>query len=172
MEFSKLISERYSVRQFKNEHLSQDVVDKILNAGHLAPTGCNFQPQKILVINTDSSIEKLKDCTRCHFDAPTAFLVCYDKEQSWQRKYDGALSAPVDASIVATHMMLAAHDIGIGCTWVMHFNPAKMREAFNIPESYEPAALLVMGIPHPENQPNKLHFEYKDISENVFYETF
>ena len=82
MDFEKLISERYSVRSFKQEHLPQEVVEKILNAGHKAPTGCNFQPQRILVINTDESVEKLKKCTKCHFDAPTAMLVCYNKAES------------------------------------------------------------------------------------------
>ena len=51
MEFEKLIKERYSVRQFRPEHLPQNVVDKLLQAAHLAPTGCNNQPQRILVLN-------------------------------------------------------------------------------------------------------------------------
>ncbi len=58
MEFEKLISERYSVRKFKQEHLTKECVDKILNAAHLAPTGCNYQPQRILVLNTDEATEK------------------------------------------------------------------------------------------------------------------
>lgn len=52
MEFNELIAERYSARKFKNEHLPQEIIDKILAAGHKAPTGCNFQPQRILVLNT------------------------------------------------------------------------------------------------------------------------
>lgn len=58
MEFERLIAERYSVRSFKPEHLSKEVIEKILAAGHLAPTGCNFQPQRILVMNTDRVIRK------------------------------------------------------------------------------------------------------------------
>ena len=64
MEFEKLIAERYSVRSFRQEHLSMEVIDRILSAGHLAPTGCNFQPQRILVLNTDASIEKLRACIK------------------------------------------------------------------------------------------------------------
>ena len=56
MDFEKLIDERYSVRNFKSEHLEQTVIDKILEASHKAPTGCNYQPQRILVLNTDESI--------------------------------------------------------------------------------------------------------------------
>ena len=172
MEFEALISERYSVRNFIPEHLPQTVIDSILAAGHKAPTGCNYQPQRILVLNTDEAIAKLKGCTKCHFDAPTAFLVCHNKEESWERKYDGARSSPVDAAIVATHMMLAAHNEGIGCCWVMHFNPFAMRDAFGIPESIEPVALLVMGYPSSEAKPLALHYESRPMDEVVFYDHF
>lgn len=172
MEFDKLIAERFSVRNFKNEHLPQNVIDEILKAGHLAPTGCNFQPQRILVINTDKSTKKLKDCTKCHFDAPCAMLVCYNKEESWVRKYDGALSAPIDASIVATHIMLKAHSIGVGVCWVMHFDPDAMRKSFNIPENIEPVALLVMGYPDDNATPKDMHFQFRPIDDVVVYDTF
>ncbi len=172
MDFEKLIDERYSVRNFKSEHLEQTVIDKILEAGHKAPTGCNYQPQRILVLNTDESIEKLKECTKCHFNAPTAMLVCHNKDESWKRMYDGALSSPVDAVIVTTYMMLAAQNEGVGTCWVMHFDPAKMRETFSIPENVEPVALLVMGYPSDDAKPLDLHFKSRPIDETVIYDSF
>ncbi len=172
MEFEKLITERYSVRKFKSEHLSAECVKKILDAAHKAPTGCNFQPQRILVINTDEAIEKLKKCTRCHFNAPTAMLVCYNEEESWKRPYDGALSAPVDAAIVGTHMMLAAHNMGVGCCWVMHFNPAVMKEEFDIPDNINPVALLVMGYPDETATPHEFHNTFRPLDEVVVYDKF
>lgn len=172
MEFAKLIEERYSVRSFKPEHLPQEVLEKILDAGHRAPTGCNYQPQRILVLNTDESMEKLRGCTKCHFHAPTALLVCHCAAESWVRKYDGALSSPVDAAIVATHMMLAAHNEGVGCCWVMHFDPAAMAEAFGIPEGVAPVALLVMGYPAEDAKPLPLHFKTRPRSETVVYGHF
>lgn len=172
MDFEKIISERYSVRSFKQQHLPKEVVDKILAAGHKAPTGCNFQPQRILVLNSDEAIAKLKDCTKCHFGAPTAMLVCHNKDESWKRVYDGALSSPVDAVIVATHMMLASHNEGVGVCWVMHFNPEKMREAYNIPDNYEPVALLVMGYPSEDAKPIEMHYKFRPMDETVFYDSF
>ena len=172
MEFQKLITERFSVRQFTPEHLDADVIDKILEASHKAPTGCNYQPQRILVLNSDESIEKLSKCTKCHFNAPTAMLVCYNEDESWKRPYDGALSAEVDASIVATHIMLAAHDIGVGCCWVMHFDPFKIKEAFNIPQNVKPISLLVMGYPAPEAKPLDMHYKFRPMEDVVFYDTF
>lgn len=172
MEFEQLISERYSVRSFKTEHLPQDVIDKILEAGHKAPTGCNYQTQRILVLNTDASINKLRSCTRCHFGAPTAMLICHNKDESWKRPYDGALSSSVDAAIVTTHMMLAAHNIGVGSCWVMHFNPSSMREAFGIPENIEPTALLVLGYPSEDSKPLDLHYKNRPMEEVVYYDHF
>lgn len=172
MEFTNLIETRYSVRSFKPGHLPREVLEKILRAGHLAPTGCNYQPQRVLVLNTDESMEKLRTCTKCHFGAPTALLVCHNTAESWVRKYDGALSSPVDAVIVATHMMLAAHNEGVGCCWVMHFDPAAVREAFGIPAGVEPAALLVLGYPAENAKPLPLHFQTRPQEETVVYDHF
>lgn len=172
MDFLKLASERYSVRKFQDKNLDKETLDKILKAGHIAPTGCNNQPQRILVLNTPESVEKLKKCTKCHFDAPTAMIVCYNKDESWVRKYDGALCAPVDASIVTTHMMLMAHALGVGSCWVMSFDPKALKDEYNIPENYMPQAILVMGYPHKDSVPAPMHAELRPIEETVFYETF
>lgn len=172
MDFEKVIADRYSVRKFRNTHLAKEDIDKIIYAAHFAPTGCNYQPQRILVLNTDEATEKLKKCTRCHFDAPCAMLVCYNKDETWTRPYDKAESAPVDGAIVATHMMLEAQNIGVGTCCVMHFNPTAMRETFNIPQNIEPLVLLVMGYPHPEATPLDLHTKSRPLDEVVFYDTF
>ncbi|MBQ8716629.1 MAG: nitroreductase family protein [Clostridia bacterium] len=172
MDFLKFAAERYSVRSFESRHLEQEVIDKILACGHIAPTGCNYQPQRILVLNTDGAIEALKGCTKCHFNAPTAMLICYNKDESWVRKYDGALSAPVDAAIVTTHMMLMAHALGVGSCWVMHFDPEAMRKTFQIPENVIPTALLVMGYPAEGAKPLELHAAARPLDEVVCYDSF
>lgn len=172
MEWNQLIAERYSVRSFKPEHLPQSVIDNMLEAAHKAPTGCNYQPQRILVLNTEEAIAKLQKCTKSHFNAPTAMLVCHNTEESWKRAYDGALSSPVDATIVATFLMLAAQNEGVGTCPVMHFDPKAMRETFRIPENIEPAVLLVMGYPSTEAKPLHMHFETRPMDEVVVYDTF
>lgn len=172
MEFEKLISKRYSVRKFKEEPLSEKIINKVLKAAKSAPTGCNYQPQRVLVINSAEALEKLKGCTKCHFNAPCAFLICHNKEESWVRPYDKALSSPVDAAIVSTYMMLSLHNEGAGCCWVMHFNPENIKKEFNIPENTEPVALLVAGYPSESSEPLDMHFKSKSEEDFVFYETF
>ncbi len=172
MSFIDLAKKRYSVRKFTDKPLEDDIVQKILQAGYVAPTGCNNQPQRILVINTKDSIEKLRQCTRCHFGASTAMLVCYNKDECWYRPYDSEPCGPMDASIVTTHMMLQATDLGIGSTWVMHFNPTSIREAFNIPENIIPVALLVMGYPAQDAAPLSGHTDFRPENEIVIYDHF
>ena len=169
-DFLTLAAERYSVRSFKRDPIPREITESILRAGHLAPTGCNYQPQKIYVIQTPQAIEKLKKCTRCHFDAPAAILVCYDKTLSWKRKrYDGAECGPIDASIVTTHMMLEAWEQGIGSCWVMYFDPEAMRREFDLPEEQEPVALLVMGYPAVDAKPMDLYSRFRTEDEIVKY---
>lgn len=172
MDFLKLAAARYSVRNFTKEPLPRAVLDKILQAGHLAPTGCNYQPQRILVLTEPESMEKLKRCTRCHFDAPAAMLVCYNKDECWVRKFDGKNCGVSDACIVTTHLMLEAHCLGVGSTWVMYFDPEAVRREFNIPENIKPVALLMLGYPAPEAQPNRLHEEFRPMEDVVYYESF
>jgi len=171
-DFLRLAAERYSVRKFSDRPIERDIMDKILEAGRLAPTACNGQPQRVLVLSSKESMEKLRKCTECHFDATAAILVCYDKDVCWKRGYDGKSSGDIDASIVTTHMMLAAWELGIGTTWVMYFMPEAMREEFGIPQNIEPVALLVMGYPAEDANPSPGHATRKPLAETVTYEHF
>ncbi len=172
MDFLTLAEARYSVRSFQEKKVEEEKLEKILKAGHLAPTGKNTQGQRILVLNTEENLEKLKECTKCHFDAPLALLVCYDPKDAYIRPYDGANAAPIDASIVTTHMMLEVTELGLGSTWVMHFNPEKMRDTFAVPKELEMCALLVIGYPSEEAKPIAMHSECDDPKNLVFYNQF
>lgn len=172
MSFLDLAKKRFSVRKFVDKPLSNEVVQSILDAGLVAPTGCNYQPIKILVLNTKESIEKLRDCTRCHFDCPTAMIVCYNKDECWHRPYDKAPCGPMDASIVTTHLMLQATDLGVGSTWVMHFKPSALREAFAIPDNFEPVSLLAMGYASLDAMPSSGHFQKKNQEDIVVFDKF
>lgn len=164
MNFIELAKERYSLRTFDKKKVEKEKLDLVLKAGQLSPTACNNQPQRILIIESDEALEKLKNCTTCHFDAPIAILVCANKDEAWKRTYDGKIHTDIDASIVATHMMLQAAELGLGTTWVGHFDPALTCTSFNIPENYEPVCILPLGYPR--------HFQRKDISETVTYNKF
>ncbi|KRU28236.1 nitroreductase [Clostridium sporogenes] len=172
MNFIDLAKERYSVRNFDTKKIEQEKLDLILKAGQLAPTAVNYQPQRILVIESTEALEKLKTCTIYHFNAPMALLICADKNEAWKRSYDGKRHTDIDGSIVATHMMLQAAELGLGTTWVGHFDPSAIRNAFSIPTNLEPICLLPVGYPSKDAKPNPNHQKRKDISQTVFYNHF
>jgi len=172
MNFMELVKARYSVRSFDPRPVEKEQLDLVLQAGQLAPTAANRQPQRILVVASDEGMEKLKDCTPYTFDAPMVLLVCTDISLSWKRKYDGDDSGVVDAAIVATHMMMAAAELGLGSTWVGSFDPDALRTVFSIPETLIPVCLLPMGYPSAASQVPPSHFTRKDIFETVAYDSF
>lgn len=172
MIFSQLASERFSCRQFTQQPVEQEKIDIILKSALVAPTAVNRQPQRILVLNDKEKLSKINECTKYGFDAPLCFIICYDKSKAYNRGYDGKNSAEIDASIVTTHMMLQAQDIGLGTTWVMAFNPEKVRDCFNIPSELEVLALLPTGYPAEDAIINPLHSKYIDIDEMVSYNEF
>ncbi len=169
MDFMELAAARYSVRKFDDRPIEQEKLDKILHAGLIAPTAKNQQPQRVFVLRSAEAIEKLKTCTQCVYGAGTALLVCYDVGESWKRPFDGKDSGDVDTSIVLTHMMLEAWELGIGSVWVMFFDAAKLREAFSLPENLVPVSLMPIGYPAPDAAPSPRHTESRPESDLVSY---
>ena len=61
--FLELAQSRYSVRRFDGRKVARDVIDRILRAGQVSPTACNRQPQRILVIDDEETLARLRKCT-------------------------------------------------------------------------------------------------------------
>ncbi len=173
MAFVDLAHARYSVRKFKDKPIEREKLERILTAGQAAPTACNNQPQRILVVENAEAHEKIKKCTPFHFGAPIVLVICYDKSESWKRlKFDGKEFGEQDASIVASHLMLEAADLGMGTTWVGYFDPDAVRKEFALPENIVPAVLLPLGYPADDAVPNERHAQRKPLAETVFYNHF
>ena len=171
---SEFIKDRYSCRKFKNTPVEKEKIEKILEAALVAPTACNLQPQRILVLTDKNIIKALDDekCTRYTFDAPLIFVMCVDRSKAWTRKYDGISSAEVDSSIAMTQMMLQAQELGLGTTWVMALNPDIAKKVLNIPENLGVISFMPTGYPADDAQINPLHYKHIDIDEMVKFNKF
>lgn len=162
-EFLNLTKKRFSCRSFSGQPVSDRHIEAILEAGRLAPTAANRQPVHVWRVASPEGLSKLKEATRFTFDAPVVFVVGCRKEDAWVRGYDGHNEAEVDASIVCTHMMLEAADLGLGSTWVASFDPEVIKSLFPQTQGWQVVALLPVG--HPSGEPSSRHSERKPIEE-------
>ena len=168
MTFQELAKNRYSVRSFLETPIEKEHMDLILEAGRVAPTACNFQPQKIYVARSAEAREKLASVCRCTFGAPVILVVGYDRTRDWKNKLmPGLTSGETDAAIVCTHMMLQAADLGIGSCWVGYFNPDQVAEVLGLPENITVTALLPIGYPAENAEPLPLHSQYRELADTV-----
>lgn len=173
MDYEDVFRKRYSVRKYKDQLVEEEKLNKILEAGRLAPTAGNHQPQRILVVNSEEGIAKMQECTPCHFLAKLLFLVCYDRQAEHHNHYgDQRPYGEVDASIVLTQMMLEVFNLGLGSVWVGLFNPELLRNNFDIPDHYEILGIMPVGYPDDEVEPSKMHYEKYPVEHTIFYNTY
>lgn len=168
MTFLELAKTRYSVRSFQNRPIAEEDMNRILEAGHVAPTACNNQPQKIYIAQSEDARKKLAAVCRCTFDAPVILVICYDRNLDWKNKLQpGYESGQTDAAIVCTHMMLEAAELGIGSCWVGYFNAHRVAEVLGLPENITVSALLPMGYPADDAKPLPLHSQFRELRDIV-----
>ena len=167
-DFLDLASSRYSVRHFSNRQVPEDLVDKIIQAGRVAPTAVNSQPQTIYVIKSADAMEKLNGISPCIYGAPHAFLICYDDARTCKRGDNGSYGE-IDVTIVLTHMMLEAWNLGVGTCPVGYFDADAAIREFSIPEGIHPVLLLPFGYPAPDALPSKSHSSIRPVDETVKY---
>ena len=171
MNFLALAKERYSLRQYSSRPVEPEKLDAILRAASLAPTGCNFQPQRILVATASEVLAKIRKCTAYQFNAPVTLVICYDKNSCWVN-HEGEPNGPIDAAIVTTHMMLEAVEQGLGTCWVGSFDRAKLQQELDIPANYLPVALLPLGYAAPQAAPAPMHTNHKPYEDFTFQDHF
>ena len=169
MDFLELAKERYSCRKMNEKSVEKEKIEKILQAGILAPTATNAQPYKIWVVESEDAKKRLAEANRYIFGAEIFFIVGAKKDAAWVRKFDNHNFAEIDASIVATHMMLEITDLGLATTWVGHFDEPKLKEVMPELKDYELIAIFPVGYPAEDALPNERHNIRRNVEEAVAY---
>ncbi len=171
MSFSDLAHDRYSERRFADTPVEQEKIDAIIEAGRVAPTAHNRQPQRILIARTPESLEKIDKCTGCRFGAPLVFVLGYDMERA-SRHPDVVDFGVMDISITGTHMMLQAQELGVHSCWVGLIDPSELRRQFDIPRNIRVVSVMPMGYPSERSHPASLHTKRQPAEDLFFYETY
>ena len=169
MEFNKVIKERYSCKKFDERIVERAQLDAILEAGRVAPTAKNFQEQRIYVVQSEKALALIDKVTPCRYGATTVLIVAFDKTNVFTYPGEKRDSGVEDATIVATHLMLAAKNEGVDSCWINFFDPEIVAKEFNLPEEEEVLMMLDLGYATEGTKPLANHNSRKALEETVVF---
>ena len=169
MEYKEVIKNRYSCKKYLDRQVEAEKLTAILEAGRLAPTAKNLQEQHVYVVQSEDGLAKVDSVTPCRYGAPTVLVVAFDKDNVFTYPGDKRDSGVEDATIVATHMILAAADEGINSCWVNYFDPEKLAAALELPDNEEVLMVMDLGYAAEGAGPLPNHESRKALDETVSY---
>jgi len=170
MTFDQIIRERYSCKHFDpSRQLSAEQLNAILEAGRVAPTAKNLQEQHIYVIQSEEMLKKIETASPCRYGAPTCLVVAFDTENVYTYPNSTRDSGIEDATIVATHLLLAATAHGVDSCWINCLDPAKLAEVIGLPANEKILMMLDLGFAAEGAGPLPNHFSRKPLEETVSY---
>jgi len=173
MEVSKAIKGRRSVRAFRNEPISSDIVEKLIDAARWAPSAGNIQPWEFIIVRKSEIKKKLTEAALYQSfieEAPVVIVVCADEVRSSQGYgiRGKMLYCIQDTAAAIQNIHLTAYSIGLSTCWVGAFNEERVREVLKIPTGIRPVAIIPVGKPAEYPKPRNR----RSINDIVHYETF
>lgn len=176
MDFYEVLRTRRSIRKFTEEAIPQAVLERVMLAAGMAPSGSNRQNWKYIIVSDPELREKVgRICLNQKFisEAPLTVIVCgRDMSDAYNRGgYMEELGMIVDASITFTHFIMAARAEGLGTCWIGLFDNEQLKNLFGIPDGWDVVALSPLGYPSKpsdfvETEKRKSYDEL--VSENYF----
>ena len=152
MSLYDLIISRRSIRQFKQEPVSRDILQKFINVSRLAPSAANRQPLEFVVVDEEKIRKEVFTCLKWAAyiapegnpkpgHEPVAYIVVLVNSEIREKGFEWDVGAAIE------NMILAAWEKGIGSCWLLSVDREKLREILNIPENYKIDSVLALGYP-------------------------
>ncbi|MBP3720918.1 MAG: nitroreductase family protein [Clostridia bacterium] len=167
MEFKEVVRNRYSCKKYSGRPVEAEKLNAILEAGRAAPTAKNLQEQHVYVLQSAEALAKVDAVTPCRYGAPTVLVVAFDKNNVFTYPGGRRDSGVEDATIVATHMILAAADQGVDSCWINFLDPEKLAEVLGLPENEEVLMVMDLGYAAEGAGPLPNHSSRKPLNETV-----
>ncbi|RKX68681.1 nitroreductase [candidate division WOR-3 bacterium] len=156
MDFYEVVRKRLSVRRYRPDPIPDEVLNRILEAGRLAPSAKNLQPWHFIVVKDERLRKELAvACRNQHFiaEAPVVVCGCADRNRCYAKMGGIIHSYPVDLGIAMEHIILAATAEGLGTCWIGAFEEPEVKRILAIPDHLTVVALTPIGYPAVQPQP-------------------
>jgi nitroreductase len=157
-----IIKIRRSVRLFDGRPIEKEKMDMILEAARLAPSSCNSQPWRFIVVDDGLLLKKIAKAqpvgpnVNKFLENAGAIIVCVDEPKLLVHKAADMVNRDnqrIDVGIAMEHMVLVATELGIGSCWIGWFSEKKVKELLRIPGRKTVSVLLALG--YPKNKPDE-----------------
>lgn len=184
MEISRCIKERRTIRTFKNQKLEQDTIHKLIESAIYAPSACNMQAWKFIIVHSGNRVEEMirYGAAKWIRNVPSGILVIYRNDISSNSKlykdhYQSAAAA-------IQNILLKSTELGLAACWICDLpRPKHIRKIFDIPKQFDIIAYIAIGYPkvdnsklslnHYGNMKNfKLHVRKYSLEQVISYDSF
>ncbi len=179
-QFQQLVVKRQSDRAYKTVPVEKEKIDRILEAARLAPSACNAQPWKFIVVDDPDVKSKLADTTSSkvlginHFtkQAPVHIVIVME-DANFTSNFGSMVKRKhfplIDIGITAEHICLAAAAEGLGSCMIGWFDESAVKKLLSIPKSKRPILIITLG--YPENEVTR-EKRRKPIEEIVSFNSY
>ncbi len=160
MDILEVIKTRRSIRKYKPALISEEQIDKILEAGRWAPSADNSQPWRFIVLRSEEIRKKLADTLtwgRFLSQAPLGIAITVNPRASNHPVEDGAAATQ--------NMLLEAHSLGLGACWIGTYgsgNEESAKKVLNVPK--DERLLSVIAIGHPAESPQRTRRKLDEVT--------
>jgi len=178
-DFLEIIKNRQSDRSYVTKPVEKDKIQRIIEAGRLAPSACNAQPWKFIIVNDQDLKYKIADCTSTkilginHFTKQAPIHIVIVEEKANFTSNAGSLIKDkhfplIDIGITAQNICLQAEAEGLGTCMIGWFDEKKVKKLLNIPNSKRVPLIITLGYPAGEKRKKRR----KDIDQIVEYNSY
>ncbi len=150
MDVMEAILTRRSVREYSSRPIPEAVMERMRRALRAAPSACNFQPWRFVLVQDESLRVKLAEAAHGQkwiADAPVTVVACGLAERAYKKMGGCGNSVDVDVAIALDHLTLAAVAEGLGTCWIGAFDEAAVKALLNVPDGVKVVAMTPLGYP-------------------------
>lgn len=178
MNFLDLVKTRQSCRKYSDKPVPAEDVKCCLEAARLAPSACNSQPWKFIVVDEKEKLEKLSDAafhdiySMNSFAAQAPVMIAVVREKSTYAArlsgtFKGTEFALIDIGIACEHLMLAAAEKGLGTCYLGWFDEKQVKKVLAVPAGQKIDLIISMGFPDSSEIREKDRKNFEEIARTV-----
>jgi nitroreductase len=175
MDFGQLVKTRQSVRDYLPDPVEKEQIEKCLEAARLAPSACNSQPWKFVIIDDPELKNEVASMT-CgkilplnHFtrQVPVIVAIVTEKQKIAAKMANTLKNKPLEAmdiAIAAEHFCLQAAELNLGTCMLGWFDEKAIKKALHVPKTKRIYLLITLGHPKSEHIRPKTRKTANEIS--------